>query len=109
MLQDDFHQPVLLMEAINALIVNKRGNYVDCTLGGGGHSEEILNRLMKPGKLLCMDADPDAIKQVAQVGADRVELYTEPYATAFREKNDLDNIILPDSEEEIEDVEDLDE
>jgi 16S rRNA (cytosine1402-N4)-methyltransferase len=61
MLQDDFHQPVLLKEAIDALIVNKRGNYVDCTLGGGGHSEEILNRLMKPGKLLCMDADPDAI------------------------------------------------
>lgn len=34
---------------------------------------------------LFMDANPDAIKQVKATGADRVELYTEPYATAFRE------------------------
>jgi len=61
MFQDFFHQPVLLKEAVDALLVKSDGIYVDCTLGGAGHSEEILKRLEPQGKLVCFDADPDAI------------------------------------------------
>lgn len=37
------HKSVLLNEAIESLNIKEDGLYVDCTLGGGGHSEEILN------------------------------------------------------------------
>ena len=36
------HQPVLLHETIAELVTKKDGLYVDCTLGGGGHTEAIL-------------------------------------------------------------------
>ncbi|WP_036484821.1 pyridoxine 5'-phosphate synthase [Myxosarcina sp. GI1] len=41
---------------------------------------------------LFMDADPEQIKLVPQTGAERIELYTEPYATAFREDKDLESV-----------------
>lgn len=55
-----YHDPVLLNESIDALIVNPNGVYVDCTFGGGGHSREILNRLGENGKLIAFDQDIDA-------------------------------------------------
>lgn len=55
-----YHDPVLLNESIDALIVNPNGIYVDCTFGGGGHSQEILNRLGEQGKLIAFDQDEDA-------------------------------------------------
>ncbi|MBQ8292723.1 MAG: 16S rRNA (cytosine(1402)-N(4))-methyltransferase RsmH [Bacilli bacterium] len=54
------HIPVLLNEALEALNINPEGIYVDCTLGGGGHSSEILKRLTT-GKLICFDQDEYAI------------------------------------------------
>ena len=56
------HQPVLLAEAIEALNINPNGKYIDCTFGRGGHSQEILNRLSKQGKLLAIDQDAEAIE-----------------------------------------------
>ena len=50
------HTPVMLQEAINGLNIKDDGIYVDCTLGGGGHSSEILRRL-KDGMLYCFDQD----------------------------------------------------
>lgn len=55
------HIPVLLNEAIESLNINPTGIYVDCTLGGGGHSSEILKRLTT-GKLISFDQDEYAIK-----------------------------------------------
>lgn len=55
------HIPVLLNEAIEALNINPTGIYVDCTLGGGGHSSEILKKLTT-GKLISFDQDEYAIK-----------------------------------------------
>lgn len=56
------HVSVLLEESIEALNIKKDGIYVDCTLGGGGHSFEILNRLSKKGKLIGIDQDSAALK-----------------------------------------------
>jgi len=54
------HIPVMLDEVIEGLRINPKGNYLDCTLGGGGHSSEILKRLTT-GRLFAVDKDEDAI------------------------------------------------
>lgn len=56
------HYSVLLNEAIEYLNINPNGIYVDCTLGGGGHSSEILKRL-KDGHLYSFDQDDYAIER----------------------------------------------
>lgn len=55
------HTTVLKEEAVDALNVRPDGIYVDCTLGGGGHSEEILKRLSDTGRLYAFDRDEAAI------------------------------------------------
>ena len=54
------HRSVLLDECIEGLNIKPDGIYVDCTLGGGGHSSEIVKRLTT-GKLICIDQDAAAI------------------------------------------------
>ncbi|SKA77071.1 16S rRNA (cytosine1402-N4)-methyltransferase [Clostridium sp. USBA 49] len=56
------HVSVLLNETINGLNIKEDGVYVDCTLGGAGHSEKILKKLSKSGKLIGIDQDQDALK-----------------------------------------------
>ena len=56
------HVSVLLNEAIDALNIKKDGIYVDLTLGRGGHSSKILEKLTT-GKLYCFDQDKEAIEQ----------------------------------------------
>lgn len=56
------HVSVLLEECIDNLNINPLGIYVDCTLGGAGHSLEILKRLDKKGTLIGIDQDEDALK-----------------------------------------------
>lgn len=51
------HQPILKNQIIELLNINEKGIYVDCTLGSGGHSKAILNRLNKHGKLISIDYD----------------------------------------------------
>ena len=41
-----YHTPVLLQESVNGLNIHQDGIYVDVTFGGGGHSREILSRLV---------------------------------------------------------------
>lgn len=55
------HVPVMLGEVIEALNIKKNGKYIDCTVGGGGHSYEIAKRLTN-GKLYCFDRDSEAIE-----------------------------------------------
>jgi len=58
--QDRYHVPVLLHEAIEGLRIKSDGVYVDCTFGGGGHSNAILSKLGEKGKLIAFDQDEDA-------------------------------------------------
>ena len=52
------HLPVLLTECMDGLRVVPGGKYLDCTLGGGGHTQEILRR---GGNVTGIDRDADAI------------------------------------------------
>jgi len=56
------HIPVLAREVIENLAVQPGGRYIDCTLGGGGHAQAILEHSCPGGQLLGIDADPEAIK-----------------------------------------------
>lgn len=55
------HIPVLLNEVVSALDIKEDGCYVDCTVGGGGHCQEILNRLSGKGQVYAFDRDIEAI------------------------------------------------
>ena len=55
-----YHIPVLLQETIAGLAIQPGGIYVDCTFGGGGHSNAILEQLGPKGKLIVFDRDEDA-------------------------------------------------
>ena len=55
------HYTVMLNEAVDAMECENGKIYVDCTLGGGGHSELILKRISPDGKLIAFDIDDDAI------------------------------------------------
>jgi len=56
------HIPVLLSEAVDGLQARSGGYFIDCTVGLGGHSAAILERISPDGKLLGIDSDPEAIK-----------------------------------------------
>ena len=56
----EYHNPVLLKESVDALVLNPGGTYADATFGGGGHSREIMSRLGRDGRLLAFDRDADA-------------------------------------------------
>ena len=59
-----YHIPVLLAPAVDGLDIRPDGIYVDVTLGGGGHTREILRRLGPGGRLLGFDQDEDAERNI---------------------------------------------
>ena len=63
---DFIHIPVLLGETINGLGIDPDGIYVDCTVGGAGHSSEIAARLSEKGRLIGLDRDPDAVQTATE-------------------------------------------
>ena len=63
-MEQSYHIPVLLKEAVDALMIQPNGIYVDCTFGGGGHSKAILERLDDKGKLIAFDQDEDAKRNI---------------------------------------------
>jgi 16S rRNA (cytosine1402-N4)-methyltransferase len=60
------HTPVLLLETLKSLAVQPGGRYIDCTLGGAGHSAAILEHASPGGQLLGIDADPAAIEKARE-------------------------------------------
>lgn len=76
------HTSVLLEETIEGLKIKPEGIYVDGTLGGGGHSFEIANRLEKEGKLIGIDQDEAAIEAAGKrlaVFGDKVTIVRSNY------------------------------
>lgn len=64
--EDAAHVTVLLDEAVDAMVINDAGFYVDCTYGRGGHSEKIIQRLSVNGRLLAIDKDLTAISDARE-------------------------------------------
>ena len=58
------HKSVLLYETVDSLNIKPDGIYVDGTLGGGGHAYEVLKRLGPKGRLIGIDQDADASRQL---------------------------------------------
>ena len=57
-----YHTPVMVNEVCEALVTDPNGVYVDCTLGGGGHSNALLERFLgSEGSVLGLDRDPEAL------------------------------------------------
>ena len=71
---DFVHRSIMLKETIDSLKIKPEGIYVDGTLGGGGHSLEIVKRLKGSGRLIGIDQDDDAIEAA---GRWRLEPYKE--------------------------------
>lgn len=56
------HISVMLEETVRGLVTNKKGTYVDCTLGGGGHSHRIAELLEPAGRIIGIDQDEEAVE-----------------------------------------------
>ena len=69
---EKIHIPVLISETLNYLNISQDGFYIDCTLGDGGHSIEILKKLSPNGKLLSIDQDQYAIDFVKKYYKDQL-------------------------------------
>ena len=88
------HVPVLCKEAIEFLNLREGATVVDCTLGMGGHSAEILRRIGSVGRLIAFDRDPEALSlakiRLARVSnelgsrAPAIQLIGEAFSTAAR-------------------------
>lgn len=83
------HKPVLLNEVIEGLNIRPDGIYVDGTLGGGGHSEEIARRLGPGGRLIGIDRDEDAIRAATE----RLRPYGDRVTIVRGNYEDLPDII----------------
>lgn len=70
------HTTVLLKETVDGLNINPDGIYVDCTLGGAGHSEYLVQQLSENGRLICFDQDTTAIENAKVRLADYLDRVT---------------------------------
>jgi len=66
------HTPVLLTEAIEAIVGDSDGTYVDGTFGRGGHSRALLARLSPSARLIAFDKDPQAVRSAVS-GSERID------------------------------------
>ena len=89
------HVTVLLNEAVENLKVKPDGIYVDCTLGGGGHTRKILSQLNENGRLFSFDQDQTAIEynQKAldnQLQSGKLTLVKDNFRNIKKRLNELD-------------------
>ena len=74
------HQTVLLAEAVEALVTQPDGLYVDGTFGRGGHARALLQRLSPAGRLVAFDRDPEAVAAAAAITDPRFVIVHASYA-----------------------------
>ncbi|MDL4841272.1 16S rRNA (cytosine(1402)-N(4))-methyltransferase RsmH [Aquibacillus rhizosphaerae] len=88
------HFSVLKQEAVDGLNIDPNGTYIDCTLGGGGHSEMIVKQLSEHGLLVAFDQDMNAIKSAQErlrEYSDRI-IYIHANFRLLKEKLNENNI-----------------
>lgn len=93
------HKSVLLKEAVEGLNIKKDGIYVDGTLGGAGHSKEIVKKLEK-GKLIGIDQDINAIKKATK----ELSAYKDKVILVHDNFVNLDNIAMNQNIENVDGV-----
>ena len=74
------HTTVLLNEAVEALLSNPDGTYIDATFGRGGHSRQILSRLSPLGRLIAFDKDLEAIAEANLIDDHRFSIRHEGFS-----------------------------
>jgi 16S rRNA (cytosine1402-N4)-methyltransferase len=78
------HIPVLLNEVIAYLNLGPNGTYVDCTLGGGGHTEKIIEKILPGGRVIGIDQDPNALaaasERLSEYGANILFVHSNFYS-----------------------------
>ncbi len=75
------HYSVMLGEVLDGLDIKPDGIYVDCTLGGAGHTKAILNKLSSNGRVIGIDRDGDAIANAEKTVSDsRLLLYRDNFS-----------------------------
>ena len=79
------HIPVMKNETLDLLINKKDGIYIDCTIGFGGHSKEILNRINNKGILIGMDLDPYALSKANEKLSDSSEKKFSLHNISYKE------------------------
>ena len=87
------HQPVLLNEVLDKLEIKADGIYVDCTIGGAGHSQEIVKELGTKGQLIGIDQDRAAMKAAAEklnAAEPQIDLVRNNYRNLNAVLDDLD-------------------
>ena len=83
------HTTVLLKETVDGLNINPDGIYVDCTLGGAGHSEYLVKQLSSQGRLICFDQDTVAIENAKIRLADYLDRVTFVHSNFRHLKDEL--------------------
>ena len=86
------HTTVLLKETVDGLNINPDGIYVDCTLGGAGHSEYLVKQLSSKGRLICFDQDTTAIENAKVRLADYLDRVTFVHSNFRYLKEELLNL-----------------
>ena len=93
------HTPVLLTEAVQALVTRPAGTYVDGTFGRGGHARAILSHLAPQGRLIAFDRDPQAVAAAQALDDSRLSICHASFAQmqpelAARGVTQLDGVLL---------------
>lgn len=83
------HKSVLLYETVDGLSIKENGIYVDGTMGGGGHSYQILDRLGDAGRLIGIDQDEDAIA----AASDRLSVFGNKFEAVRSNYENIENVL----------------
>lgn len=86
------HTTVLLTETVDGLAIRPDGIYVDCTLGGAGHSEYLVKQLSDEGHLYCFDQDSTAIENAKQKLAPYINRVTFVHSNFRYIKDELEKL-----------------
>src|SRR3989338_6495652 len=97
---NSFHTPVLAEEVLESLRCDRKGIYVDCTLGGGGHSEEILKVTDPASVVIGIDQDEEAIR----VASERLKEFGAGFRVLKGNFRDIEGILERENIREIDGI-----